>query len=1024
MTRWIALVEAWSRDGSLAERLCLTLAHSLWQFGLLALLAWFVETVGRRLSFAARYNLCLAMLLVGIAALSLTWNALRAGEPASTQTAAREALPSATAEASQLAALDRALGLSESNSSGAESGTPQTAALPGTTAVGASPQSPLAVTTRWIATAYGLGVCLMLGRLARGVWSGQRTMRVAQPIVNGALLVALRQFAIRYKLRVQPRLAAASELAMPCVMGIVRPTILFPLAALNSLSPVELEMILAHELAHVRRRDLWAHLVQRLTEAVLFFNPGMWYVSRRINVLREYCCDELACERLASDEVSPRLRYAQALVHLAELQIARSNRSGVDSLTSLAAANDSPSQLRRRIAVLLGEPVREPLRVSPSGLMALMLLTLALFVTPRIVVSSGQTGTGTATTEASKPEVEGKPAIEKPRSDAVKVLAIGYGDAVDKPGPRWWNADGTPREAPATKFAGRRNPQLMRSPRARQVVFELPDYTAGAAVRFEIKSKSGWSRGELLASELDAPEGKPKILHEVHTISDDDEVMTLRVGRADGEWKTVYSGDAGAVAQGNNDFKGVVFSETFAQGKGSAVVVSHNWHGQEARLIAIDKSGKKHTGKFSSHLTAVETVNQTIFKFPGLKPDEIAEFDFQVQDFTWTTIDNLPANPKPAADAKATISGRIKLEDGAAPTQKGWLYTLHRGPNGNSSLETKGTFTDQHTFNVQPGKLWFTYFTDDFAPVTAGPLDIEPGQRLQDLDLVLRPGVTWHLKFEDEAGAPVVARANAVPFIGDGLSGPVKPLTADASGALSLEHMTQSVAYQLSVSAAGYQSASLNLPTNTVPPNPADAPVVITMRRARHATGVVRLSNGEPARGSQLIIRAEVTPTSGIAHTNKGTPVDDEGRFSIDELADDKLYLVMAEGPDGARVMLPPVVAGQTGIEVKIPPRRDLKVHLIGDLDKLEQRKNSPTIRVGQQYVMKTPTGPSYGDYLGETVDVDATDDGGMAVYKGLIDAPIVVTVGKREYQFDGSESEVTINLDEPPSKNLYQNRY
>lgn len=606
----------------------------------------------------------------------------------------------------------------------------------------------------------------------------------------------------------------------------------------------------------------------------------------------------------------------------------------------------------------------------------------------------------------------------------VKVLAIGYGDVAPTDRPRWWNPDGTPGEAPVTKFNGRRNPQLMPSPRARQIVFELPDYHAGAAVRFEIKSKSGWSRGELSASELDSPEGQSKILHEVHTIADDDEVFTLRVGRADGEWKTVYSGDAGAVAQGNNDLKGVVFSETFAQGNGSAVVVSHNWHGQDARLIATDKSGKKHTGKFSSHLTAVETVNQTIFEFLSLKPDDIAEFEFQVQDFTWTTIDHLPANPKPPADAKATISGRIRLKDGSVPTKEGWLYTLHRGLNGNSSLGTQGSFTDQYTFTMPPGKLWVTYFTDDFAPATAGPFDIEPGQRLKELDLVLRPGVTWHLKFQNEAGEPVVATATAVPFIGDGLSGPVKPLTADAEGLLSIEHLTQTVAYNLSVNSTGYQLTSINLPTNTIPPNPADAPLVITMRRARPATGVVRLSSGEPARGSQLHIRAEVTPTSGIAHTNKGIPVDDEGRFSIGELADGKFYLVMAEGPDGARVMLPPVEAGQTGIEVKIPPRRDLKIRLVGDLDKLEQRKNEPTIRVGQRYTMRTAAGPSYGDYLGETVDVSATDDGGMAVYRGLIDAPIIIHVGKREYEFDASETEITINLDEPPSTTAYKNRY
>ncbi len=112
--------------------------------------------------------------------------------------------------------------------------------------------------------------------------------------------------------------------------------------------------------------------------------------------------------------------------------------------------------------------------------------------------------------------------------------------------------------------------------------------------------------------------------------------------------------------------------------------------------------------------------------------------------------------------------------------------------------------------------------------------------------------------------------------------------------------------------------------------------------------------------------------------------------------------------------MLPPVVAGQSDVKVTIPQRRDLTVRFSGELNKLGNRKNKPVVRIGQRYTMQRPTGPSYSDYIGETVPVRVRDGVGIATYRGLIDAPIVVTVGKREYQFDGSESEVTINLDEP----------
>ncbi len=104
-----------------------------------------------------------------------------------------------------------------------------------------------------------------------------------------------------WRLRSVPLIAQAERIAVPTVIGLLRPMILLPASALTALTANELELILAHELAHVRRFDLWVNLLQRLGEVVLFFNPAMWYLSRRISTLREYCCDELVCRRGESD---------------------------------------------------------------------------------------------------------------------------------------------------------------------------------------------------------------------------------------------------------------------------------------------------------------------------------------------------------------------------------------------------------------------------------------------------------------------------------------------------------------------------------------------------------------------------------------------------------------------------------------------------------------------------------------------------------------------------------------------------
>jgi len=111
----------------------------------------------------------------------------------------------------------------------------------------------------------------------------------------------------------------------------------------------------------------WAAMVQRFAETVLFFNPAMWFLSRRVSELREFCCDELVCHSAASSQKNVRLRYAEALLHVVSLSLeSGEGESRIDgpNLTALAASGRSPSDLRRRISRMLNEPVSEPF---PTG---------------------------------------------------------------------------------------------------------------------------------------------------------------------------------------------------------------------------------------------------------------------------------------------------------------------------------------------------------------------------------------------------------------------------------------------------------------------------------------------------------------------------------------------------------------------------------------------------------------------------------------------------------------------------------
>ncbi|NOY40576.1 MAG: hypothetical protein GXP26_01895, partial [Planctomycetes bacterium] len=121
--------------------------------------------------------------------------------------------------------------------------------------------------------------------------------------------------------------------------------------------------------------------------------PALWYLSRRISTLREYCCDEMTCQAMAGAESKnvpePKLRYATALLHVAEL--AKSNAVAKGDLAALAASGRSPSELRRRVARLFGEPVHEPVRVSRTGMLTLAAVALLVACGPMIWPTEAQT---------------------------------------------------------------------------------------------------------------------------------------------------------------------------------------------------------------------------------------------------------------------------------------------------------------------------------------------------------------------------------------------------------------------------------------------------------------------------------------------------------------------------------------------------------------------------------------------------------------------------------------------------------
>ncbi|MEX2091395.1 MAG: M56 family metallopeptidase, partial [Pirellulales bacterium] len=144
---------------------------------------------------------------------------------------------------------------------------------------------------RYLPWLWLLGTPLTFLLLATGVVGAERLRRASRVIEDGPIAAACARLIESLRIGRRVTVAVCERIAAPVLVGIVRPIILLPPAALMGWSPDEIEMVLLHELAHVRRWDNLVNLAQRLIESLLFFHPAVWLVSNWVRREREACCD-------------------------------------------------------------------------------------------------------------------------------------------------------------------------------------------------------------------------------------------------------------------------------------------------------------------------------------------------------------------------------------------------------------------------------------------------------------------------------------------------------------------------------------------------------------------------------------------------------------------------------------------------------------------------------------------------------------------------------------------------------------
>ena len=215
----------------------------------------------------------------------------------------------------------------------------------------------------WISGVVILSLRLLLGYGQLYVW------RVHASSLPDDLWLRTQRLARRFGYRHFISIYCSQHAHEAMAMGILRPVILLPASWISRMDPDMLEAIIAHELSHLRRYDLWINLVQRTMETLFFYHPAVWWLSKGIRQEREYCCDQYA-----ADVIAGRATYASALHHAGQLKLWATNTMAM----GLGAHSDT---LLSRVRHVLGIPGTEMHRTHwLAGIVSLVVM--ALFVVP------------------------------------------------------------------------------------------------------------------------------------------------------------------------------------------------------------------------------------------------------------------------------------------------------------------------------------------------------------------------------------------------------------------------------------------------------------------------------------------------------------------------------------------------------------------------------------------------------------------------------------------------------------------
>ena len=514
-------------------------------------------------------------------------------------------------------------------------------------------------------------------------------------------------------------LKISANAASPAVCGLFRPVILVPRNLASSLTARQLRAVLLHELAHIRRGDLFVNLAQTVLQIVYFYNPLLWFANCIIRRIREQAVDEMVL--VAMGEKAP--QYPQILVSVAKLAFKRPVLS-----LRLIGVVESKSALSSRIKHILNRPLPKKAKLGILGLVVVIIIGAILLPMaksmpdpPELVikgiVKDAQTNEPIAGARVYDDKYGPEPVWEQIRPDQRSKWGAITNSAGRYNFLTWPEHHSIKVEAPGYKaqrqslYKGhfvfsKKDEEIFDFTLEPEKVSDLSEFKAtlpnGVTVELigicehPSEGKQWWRpdgskldqrpfeklyeqlyprRDEIyeLAIKVNNPQRrKLNIIRKGggvfnlysdeiwggRVFSEEKEMLNQSIGIAHGPWKTIVE----AYPKLNQIVGDFAFGEAFeseVEGVGTAVgvTVTHTIgkEQQDYRVIAVDRKGNIHTSLGHSGMGGSSWM-QTTVHFKDLQIDEIKEFQFQTRPYDWVTFKNVSLKPNFKTDVRINSS--------------------------------------------------------------------------------------------------------------------------------------------------------------------------------------------------------------------------------------------------------------------------------------------------------------------------------------------------------------------------------